>query len=158
MTSTPVNRLKNTWAIVPPEAVAYFEDCRNLMEKNFARLRLELDTAIPPAIPYLGAYQRDLVYLDESPTMKGESGERGKKRSWGCFNFCLLLPSVNVSKLKSISQVLHNCLAFQDSNYWFQEIPEIQRLVTEMPTFSEDAAHAMSLELEPRINPEEGFV
>ncbi len=62
---------------------------------------------------------------------------------------------MNVSKLKSISQVLHNCLVFQDSHYWFQEIPEIQRLVTEMPTFSEDAAHAMSLELEPRVNPAE---
>ncbi len=91
MTTTPVNRLKNTWANIPADAVAYFEDCRNLMEKNFARLRLELDTAVPPAIPYLGAYQRDLVYLDESPTMKGEigKGKTKRKRLDGLFFFLI---------------------------------------------------------------------
>lgn len=100
MTTTPVNRLKNTWAGVPPEAVAYFEDCRNLMEKNFARLRLELDTATPPAIPYLGAYQRDLVYLDESPTMKGESGKEKKRALFFC-----LLASHKISSEREQAQV-----------------------------------------------------
>lgn len=118
MTTTPINRLKHTWGLLSSESLAYFEDCRNLMEKNFARLRLELDTCVPPAVPYLGAYQRDLVYLDESPTMKGEA--------------------VNTAKLKSMSAVLHNCFAFQDSQYWFGEIPVIQRLVLEMPTFNEE--------------------
>ncbi len=55
-----------------------------------------------------------------------------------------------MSKLRSISSVLQNCLAFQESSYWFADIPAIQRIVTEMPTFSEEAAHAASLELEPR--------
>jgi hypothetical protein len=130
MTGTPINRLKRTWAGVPQEAEDYFQDCRNLMDKNFARLRLELGTATPPAIPYLGAYQRDLVYLDESPTMKGTE--------------------VNVTKLSSIANVISNCLAFQHSNYWFEDIIQIQNVITFMPTFSEEESHALSLKLEPR--------
>ncbi len=58
---------------------------------------------------------------------------------------------MNVSKLRSVSSVLHNCLAFQDSQYWFGEIPAIQQLILQMPTFSEEAAHAASLQLEPRV-------
>lgn len=130
LTCTPVNRLKATWNLVPAEVNAFFEDCRGLMEKNFARLRLELDTAVPPAVPYLGAYQRDLVYLEESPTKKGEV--------------------VNLTKLKSIASVLQNCLQFQSSSYWFEDIEPIQKLITEMPVFNEDTAHTMSLEVEPR--------
>jgi hypothetical protein len=55
--------------------------------------------------------------------------------------------------------VLQNVFAFQDSVYWFAEIPAIQKIITEMPTFSEEAAHAASLQLEPRppAPAEEGF-
>ena len=130
LSTTPINRLKLTWAEISTEEIAYYEDCRSLMEKNFARLRLELDTCTPPAIPYLGAYQRDLVYLDEAPTMRDDL--------------------VNLAKLKSIASVLQNCLAFQGTFYWFDAVSEIQQIVTHMPVFPEKEAHAISLRLEPR--------
>lgn len=76
--------------------------------------------------------QLDLVYLEESPTMKGEM--------------------VNVHKLKSISAAIHNCVQFQveKATYWFRELYPVQRLLSSMLVMSEDDMHKISIVLEPR--------
>ena len=130
LTTTPINRLKLSWYYVPVTAVGFFEDCRGLMDKNFAKLRAEVEMAVPPVIPYIGMFQRDLVYLEESPTMKGEV--------------------VNLSKMKSITAAIQNCLKHQQSVYWFKEVPEIQNLINNTHVLSEEEAHARSLALESR--------
>lgn len=131
LNTTAVARLKITWRGVPKELVAFFQDCVGLMDKNFARLRGAYVGMGPPLIPYLGAYQRDLVYMDESPTWKGEL--------------------VNLHKLRSISGVIHNCLQFQDGvGYVFKELPAVVRLFNSALLLSEDESHARSLLVEPR--------
>ena len=133
LTCTPVNRLKHTWENIPNALLQYFDECKSLMDKNFKLLREELETASRPVIPYIGCYQRDLVYLEESPTMK-KGGE-----------------SVNLTKMKSISNVIANCLQYQNSFYnWFEPLPAVQSLVMSFNLFDETAAHETSLKLEPR--------
>lgn len=133
LSGTPINRLKNTWAMVKPESVTVFEDCSGLMEKNFSRLRSELESSMRPVIPYLGAFQRDLVYLEESPTMKGEE--------------------VNLHKLKSISGVIQNCIQHKAGLYnWFEPVPSIVRVLQSQPVYNEEEAHRRSLEVEPKVS------
>ena len=86
--SSPVSRLKANWASVDSDLIAFFDDCRSLMDKNFSKLRQEMTAAPLPGVPYIGGwnkkprkekqflkqqqgYQRDLVYLDENATFRG---------------------------------------------------------------------------------------
>jgi hypothetical protein len=80
--------LKANWASVDSDLIAFFDDCRSLMDKNFSKLRQEMTAAPLPGVPYIGGwnkkprkekqflkqqqgYQRDLVYLDENATFRG---------------------------------------------------------------------------------------
>jgi hypothetical protein len=129
--SSPVKRLKGTWAGVPAALISIFESATALMDKNFSGLRAELESAAPPVIPYLGTYQRDLVYLDEGATWKGSF--------------------VNISKFMSISSVLHNIFQYQVASYnWFEELPAIQKILADVNVLNEDQQHARSLAVEPR--------
>lgn len=135
LNSTPVARLKLTWAAVPREDREFLARTVALMDRNFAGLRALYVGAAPPVVPYLGAYQRDLVYLDESPTWKSGDAATGL---------------VNLHKLRAISAVVHNCLAFQSGHYWFREVRSIARAMDEALLLTEDQQHARSLEVEPR--------
>ncbi len=111
--------------------MTFFEDCIGLMDKNFARLRAAYADAQAPVMPYLGAFQRDLIYLEESPTRKGQL--------------------ISMHKLKAVAAVIHNCLQFQHVPYWLKEVNCVARLITSSVTIlSEDEQHARSLQLEPR--------
>ncbi len=131
LSSSPIARLKSVWSAADADTMSFFEDCKSLMDKNFSKLRAELSAAPHPVVPYLGGYQRDLVYLDENATFKGNA--------------------INMSKFTSISDVLENCLRFQDRGYtWLQEVPAVQAVIDSFPLLSEEQAHQMSLTAEPR--------
>jgi NACalpha-BTF3-like transcription factor len=131
LTSSPINRLKKTWALVSSDNRQNFEECKQLMDKNFSLLRQELETAQRPVIPYIGAFQRDLVYLEESPTFKDDA--------------------LNLHKLKSISNVIGNILQYQNSYYnWFEPLASVEKMVLGYPVFDETESHQISLRLEPR--------
>ena len=133
LTGSAINRLKDTWALVEPNLAAHVDVGRELMEKNFSKLRSEMETALHPVVPYLGPYQRDLVYLEESPTWRADA--------------------LNLSKFKSISQVLINCLQFQSSYYnWFEENTALLKVleILKDQALSEDELHQKSLVVEPR--------
>ena len=129
LSGSAMNRMKRVWADV--KNAAYFEQCKGMMDKNFAQLRHELEGAVRPVIPYLGFFQRDLVYLEESPTFKGSD--------------------VNLSKLISISNAIGNCLQYQNSFYnWFALDDTICGLIQQHQTLDEATAHELSLRIEPR--------
>ncbi len=129
LSNSSVTRLKRAWSDV--QLAPYFEECKQLMDKNFAALRHELESAARPVIPYLGFYQRDLVYLEEAPTFKGTN--------------------VNMGKLVSISNVIGNCLQYQTSMYaWFMSSETISNMVLQHRILEEKEAHELSLKIEPR--------
>lgn len=60
-TVQPIHRLKQTWNVVPAEDVMFIYEITQLMAKNFAGLRREFASLQPPAIPYIGAYQKGIM-------------------------------------------------------------------------------------------------
>lgn len=50
-----------------------------------------------------------------------------------------------MSKLKSITQCVQNCLKFQNSQYWFPEVPEIQNLFKNCVVLTEEQSHVFCL-------------
>ena len=129
LSGSSVARLKKVWAKVEEEP--YFAECKSLMDKNFSALRSELESAARPVIPYLGFYQRDLVYLEESPTFKGTH--------------------VNLSKLVNIANTVGNCLQYQNSMYsWFLPNQCIADLIRTHRVLTDKEAHDFSLKIEPR--------
>ena len=117
--------------MVPEEEMEALASCKDLMDKNFSKMRSELQQQSFNVIPYLGAFQRDLVYLEESPTFRGDH--------------------INLQKLRSISAVILNCVQYQNSSYnWFQEIPVVQKIIQNYECLTEEQAHEVSLKLEPR--------
>ncbi len=130
LSNSSVTRLKKVWADV--DKASYFEQCKALMDKNFSELRKELEAAARPVIPYLGFYQRDLVYLEEAPTFKGTN--------------------VNMGKLVSIATVIGNCLQYQSSFYsWFMPNEDVSNLFVNHKLLDEKEAHELSLKIEPRV-------
>ena len=71
-TSSPVYRLKKTWAAISPRHTAKFKELSALMApaKSYAAFRKKLHTLHPPCIPFIGVYQSDLTFIEEgNPTM-----------------------------------------------------------------------------------------
>ena len=129
LSNTTIVRLKSNWDALPAELVEFNRSCIGLMDRNFSGLRAELSHAPHPAVPYIGAFQRDLVYVDEQPTWIGSV-------------------FVNVNKFRAIASALDSCLAFQNSSYsWFTELSALQEIVTKFETLSEDESHERSLAL-----------
>jgi len=67
LNSIPVNRLRQTWAVVTKKLLQSFQDMAQLMapEKSFSRFRKHLHTRDPPCIPYFGVYLTDLTFIEE---------------------------------------------------------------------------------------------
>jgi len=108
------------------------QDVRGLMDKNFAALRRAYVGMVPPAVPYIGAFQKDLVYLEQSPTTKGDM--------------------VNLHKLRAISASVHSVTEYQSARvlYWFREVHVVTRIVESIAVLDEGEQHRLSLSLEPR--------
>ena len=74
ITASCVQRMQRTLDGVSAEAMAKIKDfeAKSSIEKNFKTYRSIMDTATPPCIPYLGMYQKDILFLnDGNPSMIG---------------------------------------------------------------------------------------
>jgi hypothetical protein len=130
--SAAIHRLKRCcWEKVA--GVEFVEECKSLMDKNFVKLRKEVESLAPRnVVPYIGIYQRDLVFLEEAATFTGSI--------------------LNMSKLKDISAAVVRCLVFQCANSysWMESSATVARLIAEHKVFSDSEAFEMSLKLELR--------
>jgi len=75
VTATSTYRLKKTWALVDRNTLTIFEELNTLLSRdnNFANFRKALHKVQPPALPYLGVYLTDMIFVDQgnSDTLPG---------------------------------------------------------------------------------------
>eukprot|EP01117_Protostelium_nocturnum_P009485 TRINITY_DN3381_c0_g1_i5.p1 TRINITY_DN3381_c0_g1~~TRINITY_DN3381_c0_g1_i5.p1 ORF type:complete len:903 (-),score=300.11 TRINITY_DN3381_c0_g1_i5:54-2762(-) len=64
LNSTPVYRLRKTWALLTPQTMSAFGSLQNLLgsERGYRAYRDAVHTIQPPIVPYLGVFLTDLIF------------------------------------------------------------------------------------------------
>lgn len=135
LTTSPVHRLKKTWATMDPKIVEQFESLRKLMSSdgNYEAFRNALHSESPPSIPYLGMYLTDLTFIEDGNPDKLADG------------------LINFAKRRRIAAVILEIQQYQQTPYALQPIPAIINLLSGgLQGLDEKQAYNMSLIVEPR--------
>jgi len=126
LTHSTVHRLRRTFTELSDSERATFEDLRLLLssEKNRKVYRTSLANAIPPCVPYLGSYLADLTFATDGLPDYVD----GKL--------------INVTKSRRVGTIIAEMQSFQQEQYNFVAIPELQHFLNVLP--DPDAPGALS--------------
>lgn len=138
--SSPIFRLRDSWALVPATQKVSLDKLRRLFSsaRNWERLRRHLSGAKLPAIPYLGLYLTDLLYIHLA-NPGSATLDRGPRET----------------QMNNILRVLAD---FQRSEYPPSLCPHLpcvraylnsHAYIDELQKFVEDDLYKLSLEREP---------
>ncbi|KNC47762.1 uncharacterized protein AMSG_03989 [Thecamonas trahens ATCC 50062] len=130
-----VSRLKFSWALVPDEYTEHWDDLKRAlsMNHNYHAYREALRRQQAPAVPYLGVFLQDLVFIDDG-------------------NPSLVAPHnlINMAKHAMNAGVINELLRLQAAPYEYHAVEDIQVFLRSAAGIDEDTLFARSLELEPR--------
>ncbi|KAJ5698426.1 hypothetical protein N7462_000431 [Penicillium macrosclerotiorum] len=134
--SAPIYRLVRTWAMVTERTCNVLKPMQMTTSsaQNYHAYRETLRVAVPPCIPFLGLFLKDLTFTrDGNPSLTPE----------GLINF---------SKCTLLASTIQEFQRFREASYSLQPVPELQEfLATQLQSASE--LHDMwdrSCELESR--------
>ena len=144
--SSPIFRLKKSWALVPEESQKVLENLNTLMDpaKNFATYRNWLKTIQDTAcVPFFGVYLSDLTFIAEgNPNYLHRSSE-----------------IINFSKRVRIVEILKEIASYQSIRYKFKRYDDVQAFIGEcmksIPNIEKQ--YEQSLRLEPRTDVSAGL-
>ena len=140
--TAPIHRLSRTWSKLGKGTAATLEKMRKLMAstKNFAPYRQALHAANPPCIPFFGVYLTDLTFIED-----------------GMSSIIKKTDLINFSKRAKTAEVIREIQTYQNVNYPFKAVPELQGFILDMMQSAGDV-HEMyerSLQVEPREREDE---
>ncbi len=122
-----VSRLKRTWKValsgrselltflqeLPEKHRQMYMELEQLMTsfQNYKNYRTALDNVNTgePAIPYLGVYLRDLLFIEEGNADRLENG------------------MIHFQKMTMVASIIHKIQGFQNSPFQFLEVEQIQK-------------------------------
>lgn len=113
-----------------------FEELGELFSagSNYANYRELVLNNLPPMIPYLGVFLKDLTFLEIGNPKYLDDDKK----------------LLNFDKLRMISHVISELVTFQNIPYQFTPSPTIQKLLKQIVTpFDEDQLYNISRILEP---------
>jgi len=131
-----VARLKKTWKGLPTKFKTAFAELDRLFtaENNYTNYRELMVSHLPPMIPYLGVFLKDLTFLEIGNPRYLDSEKK----------------FINFDKLRMISSTISELKTFQKIPYQFIPDPSAQRyLKTTSTPFDEDQLYKISRILEP---------
>eukprot|EP01092_Planopodium_desertum_P015494 TRINITY_DN8241_c0_g1_i1.p1 TRINITY_DN8241_c0_g1~~TRINITY_DN8241_c0_g1_i1.p1 ORF type:complete len:121 (+),score=12.91 TRINITY_DN8241_c0_g1_i1:34-363(+) len=99
--------------------------------KNHANYRAAIENSEVPAVPYVGIFLTDLVYIDE-----GNKDFIGDK--------------INFKKQELVFGVLKKMRVFQARGYDYVRLEPLARLLTHVPFHKAKEAYEISLLIQPR--------
>lgn len=110
-----ISRLQRTWGHLPKKYIQMYKVCETLMSsiENYKEYRTYLEKVAntsKPAVPYLGIFLRDVIFIDENPatTLDGE---------------------INQFKVDLERQLIKNVVKFQDRGYKYQENSKLKMIL-----------------------------
>ena len=103
LSSASIHRLSSTMKIVKRNLFLYrkYEECAKLMDssKGYHKYREALKSTATPAIPYLGVFLRDFIYLNEFYADKSSDGR------------------INILKLVKFGLIVHSLMCLKSHEY-----------------------------------------
>lgn len=128
----PVYRLKFTKAELPPKFQQTMTELQNVMsaDGSYNAYRLELASATPPCIPYIGVYLRDLTYFDE-----GAGGADGM---------------INFKSKKNVYSVIQIIQKYQATPYPFKPNDRAYNHLKYIDGLDDAELHKLSVLREPK--------
>ncbi len=135
-----VTRLKRTWAELPARAQQQLAELNALMDTqhNYKPYRELLAARRLPALPYLGIYLRDLVFIEEGnpDLLPPHDGARPAL--------------INFEKLMMLAQTLAQLARYQSVRYAFPVLPDAHKYLTRLTQLPDEVLYIQSTQAEPR--------
>mmetsp|Transcript_34688 Transcript_34688/g.87212 ORF Transcript_34688/g.87212 Transcript_34688/m.87212 type:complete len:1018 (-) Transcript_34688:186-3239(-) len=134
--SSPVYRLRQSWAGLSRSTMKTYESLKELMSPNngFKNLRAALRTADPPAVPYLGVFLTDLTFIEEgnSDVLHGTK-------------------LINFDKRRKIATVIQEIRQRQHIPYNLCPVTSVQDLILNSKPLEEEVAYKLSVQNEQKL-------
>jgi len=104
-----VQRLADTWALLPSRTMEIWEQQKELSQSN---QRQYMEAITPPALPHVAVFLTELVYIEEAnPTfLRDDCSPK----------------LVNFSKLRRISEVVSKLMLYHEKPFQFESIGSVQ--------------------------------
>ncbi|KNC52502.1 Ras guanine nucleotide exchange factor A [Thecamonas trahens ATCC 50062] len=133
--SSPVYRLKKTWAALSKSATSTHAELDALVstDGNYKNMRELLRFVEPPALPYLGIFLSDLTFIEDGMADRVGADEL-----------------VNFTKLRHIGVVISGIQMFQQLPYALEPLSALQSWILGHTLVDENDQYALSLKYEPR--------
>jgi len=130
---TPVQRLTETWKILPNKYSIILKTVGDLMSstQNYKNYREHLRNAPRPFIPFQLIYLSDLTFMEEAPDT-------------------LTNGTINFHKMGLIGTLLNDIHQFQMVKHTFTPVPSIQEYITLASALDEEQLYTISKTIEPR--------
>ncbi|KAJ5622155.1 hypothetical protein N7528_005387 [Penicillium herquei] len=134
--SAPIYRLTRTWAMVTEKSCNLLRPLQNLTSctQNYAAYRETLNMAVPPCIPFLGLYLKDLTFIEDGNQALTPEG------------------LINFHKYTMLAASVHELQRFKEAPYSLFPVPELQEYLASQlqSAVGLDEMWDRSCELEPR--------
>ena len=138
--STPVFRLKKTWALVNDALVEMFEVFSVLFapQKNSMNFRNSLNSAILPAIPHVGMFLSDLTFIEDGNVTLIDDEHKDTKTK------------INVMKLCKVAGIIERAEEFQATEYNFYPVDGLLQYIEQFVEHERDELYDLSYVREPK--------
>ncbi|KAJ5935587.1 hypothetical protein N7466_005134 [Penicillium verhagenii] len=134
--SAPIYRLTRTWAIVTEKCCNILRPLQALTSSthNYGAYRRALRTAVPPCIPFLGLYLKDLTFIEDGNQALTPEG------------------LINFHKYTMLAASVDEIQRFKEAPYCLQPVPELQEFLASklQSATGLDEMWDRSCELEPK--------
>ncbi|KAJ6232114.1 hypothetical protein M0813_05269 [Anaeramoeba flamelloides] len=141
LNNAAIYRLKRTWGSIPKKLLDDWQEVNSLMsnDNSYRLIRLELKKIVPPALPYIGMYLTDLVFVDNgNPDYISTTDGRIKL--------------INFDKMRKTALIIREIKQFQQTPYFFNSNDYVQKYILKCSSFVYDVEelYNLSLKVEPR--------
>jgi len=114
---------------------AAYQELRQIMDhsSNYKKYRLELDSANPPLVPYIGCFQTDLVFVEDGNKIRLSNGH------------------IHFKKCYLVAEVIQKIQQYQQTPFNLQPVPVLQQFLQNISPLSEDECWKLSCEIKPQL-------
>eukprot|EP01095_Lingulamoeba_sp_RSL-Kostka_P006074 TRINITY_DN1875_c1_g2_i2.p1 TRINITY_DN1875_c1_g2~~TRINITY_DN1875_c1_g2_i2.p1 ORF type:complete len:162 (-),score=39.75 TRINITY_DN1875_c1_g2_i2:256-741(-) len=135
-----MSRLKATMSEIDTKLIQKFNKLENVMDpsSSFKNYRKALQHSISPAMPYLGVYLTDLIYIEDGNTDYINPKPPSDK------------VLINYHKRQMVYKVLQEILMYQQFSYSFPPLDPVYTLLHDFPYDGDKRLFNLSLLYEPR--------
>jgi len=134
--NSSVERLKATWGLIDRDVLARYKNLQEVFDmcKNYLNYRNALHSSVPPLVPFLGLYPKDLFAIEENISTRTETN------------------LIAITKLRKLHEIIRPILDYQlGKNYVIKSNRVVQQFLKNLVVLDAEEIHQYSIACEPRV-------